>query len=56
MKVRMLKSETGRLKPGTPAQHFLAGSEYDVPKDVGDKWISIGLAEKIRAKRTTGEG
>lgn len=46
-KVRMLDSETGRLKPGEAPRQFIKGEIYDVPEAIAVTWVGIALAERV---------
>lgn len=48
MKVIMRNSETGRLEPNGPVQHFRAGTVYEVPEAIAKAWLKIGLAAPVR--------
>ena len=56
MKVRMLKSETGRLDPESRAQHFRGGQTYDVPSRIADAWERVGVAVKVGSQEDLPKG
>ena len=56
MKVRMLKSETGRVEPEGRAKHFRAGQTYDVSARIADAWGRVGVAVKVGDSEELPEG
>lgn len=58
--IRMLDSETGRVREGERAKHWRAGSTYRVPQDVPDEiaesWLKIGLAEEVKESKQPPKG
>jgi hypothetical protein len=47
MIVKMLDSHSGVVWPDQPAVHLRNGEEHEVPAQVGEKWVRIGLAVAV---------